>query len=156
MIRKFQPRDMDRVINLMIDNRNTVGNSVAEYDVDRLVLMVRKAIIGNDFRVFVVEHSGQMIGYAFCLAFEHPWFQVMEGEIMMWHMEEQYLDTHHFKQLMAECDSWFTNMNCEFYCVSTRAFTDGYQPNQRFIENSDHVLQKTMTKTGHTYVRAVH
>ena len=71
-------------------------------------------------------------------------------------MEEPYLDTHHFKQLLAECDSWFIKMGCEFYCVSTRAFGDGYQPNQRFIENSDHVLQKTMTKTGHTYVRAVH
>ena len=35
MIRRFQPRDMDKVINLMIDNRNAVGNSVAEYDVDR-------------------------------------------------------------------------------------------------------------------------
>lgn len=158
MIREFENRDVNDVIELAERHCDENGTGFGAYDEAELIKLIKQIKIHPDYKGIVIEENNKVIGYACCQAHWNPWNRKKEGLIQYFYIHPSYRNGYKSKSLFDACEQFFETMDCDYFLAAALAFNDEFQVddvNQEFLDKADQLYGRLMTLVGNQYVKGL-
>jgi ribosomal protein S18 acetylase RimI-like enzyme len=154
MIREMRTTDFDNIIDIMKMNATEAGTGIGAIDEKELYQMLRDLFIKPGYKIFVND-NGKITGFIVCQAIKNPWNGRKEGNIIFHYVIPAYRNGFTAKNLLAQAESWFRNLDCEYFMADVRAWQADYSTNQEFVEQGHNFFGKMMNHCGYCYVKEI-
>jgi hypothetical protein len=158
MIREFDNKDVNDVIELAERHCQENGTGFGDYDEKELIKLIKQIKIHPDYKGIVLEENHKVIGYACCQAHWNPWNRKKEGLIQYLYIHPSFRNGYKSKSLFDYCEQWFETQDCDYFLATATAFDDNYQVddvNQEFLDKADQLYGRLMTLAGNQYVKGL-
>ena len=152
MIRQFETRDANQILDLCEQWSKEVGDGYATYNLEDLIHTFRQIAISRFHYSMVCQFEGKIIGFAVCQYAQNQWNKRIEGVIDWFYVKPEYRNLAQGRSLIDACFNWFKENNCEYFRTFVSAFNDDYQPAEEYLENMHESFTKKLTPIGSVYL----
>lgn len=153
MIRNYQPKDVNDVIDCAKEHLLEVGQGFGSYDDHKVIQMVKQLSINEHVQAFVLEEDHTVKGYAVCFLNESLWNQKREGCLEYLYVKPECRNGYNSKQLLKQCEQWFEKQNCDYWIASVTAFNPDFTANQNFLDQADQLYGRHLNRVGVIYAK---
>ena len=158
MIREFDNKDVNDVIDLAMSHCEENGTGFGKYDEHELITLIRKIKIAPDFHGLVYVENGKVIGYAACQSQWNPWNRYKEGILQYFYIHPSFRNGFKSKSLLEQCQRWFEEQECDYFIATTMAFNNDFQVddvNEDFLTKAEGFFGRQMTNAGSYFVKGL-
>jgi len=154
MIRPFNAKDFDDIIDLAKQYAKEAGTGIGSLDEQKLYQLLRDLNIKPGYQLFVNENK-KITGFVVCQATKNPWNGRNEGNIIFQYVVPEYRNGFTAKSLLQRAESWFRELDCEYFIANVRGWQQDYTTNENFINNGHQFYQQMMKHCGYCYVKEI-
>ena len=156
MIKPFEVEDTNQLIELLEANaQDAMAQGFAEYDIDRILTMVKGFANMPNRDILCAWRGSQMVGHAIISAHKKAWGNDMLGDIHIFFVHPDHRNGFVAKDLFDACYSWFRQRDCVCMMSSVQAWDKNFDPCERWIENGEAFFGKLMQPVGTCYVKEI-
>ena len=155
MIKDFQIKDLNELLQVVKQQANEVGAGVGTLDNDLMIDYARKCVIDPNYKIILATKDGAIEGYALCQIFELYYNQHREGNIELFHINQSHRNGFLAKSLFDACEQFFKENDCVYFNASTRAFDTHWHSNEDYLKSADNFYSRLMTPCGTNYIKEI-
>ena len=156
MIKKFQIKDLNELLQVVKQQAQEAGAGVGTLDKDLMIDYARKCVIDPNYQILLATKDGAIQGYALIQIFELHYNHNREGNIELFHINQEHRNGFLAKSLFDACEQFFKENDCVCFNAATRAFDTKYDSNREYLKSADNFYGRMMTACGTNYIKEIH
>lgn len=157
MIRELKVTEFESFLDLAVQHNEDAGLSGHD-NIDRshCKKQLRHAFIYQNWKIYVAERDGKMIGYIAGYVDTKLWNNTLFGEVALIFVHPDYRSKLVADELFDGMVAWFSEVGCRYYLASCMSWNTEYQRNESWIERATKYFEsKGMNQVGYTYVQPI-
>lgn len=157
MIRELKVTEFESFLDLAIQHNEDAG--LAGHDnIDRshCKKQLRHAFIYQNWKIYVSEKNGKMIGYIAGYVDTKLWNNTKFGEIALIFVHPEHRSKTVADELYDALVGWFSDVGCRYYLASCMSWNTDFECNTTWTDRAKSYFQsRDMSEVGYSYVKQI-